>query len=227
MFARVSRRYDLLNHLLSFRRDVFWRAMAAKEAAGLSKGDTIADLCTGTGDLALALHQAAPAARLLAFDFTPEMLALGQAKASARGAEQIHFYLADALALPLQSNSAALACVAFGIRNVADWRGALREMARVVRPGGKIVILEFTQPRGIFFGRLYQFYFHRILPLLARLFSSRSEDAYRYLPRSVRAFAGPEELCACMREFGLADVQAKPLTFGIVHLCRGTKKICQ
>ncbi|HEY3322222.1 MAG TPA: ubiquinone/menaquinone biosynthesis methyltransferase [Planctomycetota bacterium] len=223
MFARVARRYDLLNHLLSLGLDIRWRKLAAREARGLGEGDLIADLCAGTGDLALAMHDAAPQAWVLATDFTPEMASLGLEKIARKKIANVSFALADALALPLRDESAALACVAFGIRNVVSLRSGLQEMIRVVRPGGKVVVLEFTRPTGWFFGPLYMFYFRRILPLLGRVIAKTAGDAYRYLPQSVQAFAGPEEMSALMRELGLRDIRAVSLSFGAVHLYVGIK----
>jgi demethylmenaquinone methyltransferase/2-methoxy-6-polyprenyl-1,4-benzoquinol methylase len=234
MFARVARRYDLLNHLLSLGQDIRWRRAAAREVAGLvAEGEAaghgaatavLADLCAGTGDLALAFRTAAPKARVVALDFTPEMLCLGPRKAAQAGLGGICFALGDALRVPLRDASVAAAGVAFGIRNVADLDAALREMSRIVRPGGKVLILEFTRPRGRFFGPLYLFYFRRVLPLLGRVISRTSGDAYRYLPRSVSAFAGPEGMAERMRAAGLSGVRAVPLTCGVVHLYVGVRK---
>ncbi|MCY3023537.1 MAG: class I SAM-dependent methyltransferase, partial [Planctomycetota bacterium] len=192
-----------------------------------------------TGDLALAFYRAAPHLPVIALDFAPEMLALGRAKAaamnipspllpaedgSASTAETgIAFCLADALALPLRDNSVAVASVAFGLRNVADLDGGLKEMVRVVRPGGKVLVLEFTRPAGWLFGPLYMFYIRHIVPLLGRLLSAAAGDAYRYLPQSVQAFAGPEEIRARMAAAGLRSVRATALTFGVVHLYVGMK----
>ena len=226
MFARVARRYDLLNHLLSFGQDIRWREVAAREVAGAGEGggrEVLADLCAGTGDLALAFQAVAPKARVVALDFTPEMLCLGPRKAAKAALGGICFALGDALRVPLRDASVAAAGVAFGIRNVADLDAALREMSRIVRPGGKVLILEFTRPRGRFFGPLYLFYFRRVLPLLGRAISWTSGDAYRYLPQSVSAFAGPEEMAERMRAAGLSDVRATPLTCGVVHLYVGLK----
>jgi demethylmenaquinone methyltransferase / 2-methoxy-6-polyprenyl-1,4-benzoquinol methylase len=223
MFARVARRYDLLNHLLSFGRVRAWRRAAAREAAGLGAGDVLADLCTGTGDLALALSRVAPEASVIALDFTPEMLRYGAEKAARRRCARVSFALGDALALPLSDNCAALASVAFGIRNVADLSGALREMARVVRPGGKVLILEFTRPASRVFGPLYMCYFRHALPIIGRIMAAAAGDAYRYLPQSVQAFAGSEEMTARMRAAGLAEVRAIPHTCGIVHMYVGIK----
>lgn len=223
MFSRVSRRYDFLNHFLSLGLDIHWRRVAAREAAGLGRTDTIADLCTGTGDLAFALNRSAPESPILALDFTPEMVAFGPQKAARKSVSKITFGIGDTLSLPLRDESVALASVAFGIRNVADLRRGLSEMARVVRPGGKVVVLEFTKPSGHVFGPLYMFYFRHILPLLGRVIAATAGDAYRYLPQSVQAFAGPEEMSAHLRERGLVNVRAAALTFGTVHLYVGQK----
>jgi demethylmenaquinone methyltransferase / 2-methoxy-6-polyprenyl-1,4-benzoquinol methylase len=223
MFSRVSRRYDFLNHFLSLGLDITWRNFAAREAIGLGEGDVLADLCTGTGDLAFALHKKAPAARIVALDFTPQMVEYGPQKAARKRVSAITFGIGDSLALPLADNSVAIASVAFGIRNVADLDGGLREMARVVRPGGKVLVLEFTKPGGWFFGPLYMFYFRNILPLFGRLIAATAGDAYRYLPQSVQAFAGPDEMSEKMRAHGLKNVRAVPLTFGTVHLYVGVK----
>ncbi len=224
MFSRVSARYDFLNHFLSMGLDIFWRRRAAREVAGLGAGDTLADLCTGTGDLAFALHAAAPKARVIALDFTYEMVAYGPKKAARKKVTGIEFGIGDSLALPLKDNSAAAASVAFGIRNVADLNLGLSEMVRVVRPGGKVLVLEFTKPKGFLFGPLYMFYFRHILPLIGRLIAATAGDAYKYLPQSVQAFAGPEEMSERMTALGLTNVRAISMTFGTVHLYVGVKR---
>jgi demethylmenaquinone methyltransferase/2-methoxy-6-polyprenyl-1,4-benzoquinol methylase len=223
MFARVARRYDFLNHFLSMGLDILWRKRAAREARGLGANDSIADLCTGTGDLAFALNKMAPLSRVVALDFTYEMVAYGPKKAARKNVSSIAFGVGDSLALPLKDNSVALASVAFGIRNVADLNLGLSEMVRIVRPGGKVVVLEFTKPRGFLFGPLYMFYFRQILPLLGRLIAVTAGDAYKYLPQSVQAFAGPEEMSERMRGLGIVDVRAISMTFGTVHLYVGGK----
>lgn len=224
MFARVARRYDFLNHFLSLGLDIRWRKRAAKELVGLSAADAVADLCTGTGDLAFAFKRAAPESKVIAIDFTPEMVAYGPKKAERKRVSGVSFAIGDALHIPLRDGSVAAAGVAFGIRNVGDLDAGLRELARVVRPGGKVLVLEFTKPGGWFFGPLYMFYFRWILPLLGRAISWTAGDAYRYLPQSVQAFAGPEEMSEKMRAAGLSDVRAEALTFGTVHLYVGVKQ---
>jgi demethylmenaquinone methyltransferase/2-methoxy-6-polyprenyl-1,4-benzoquinol methylase len=224
MFSRVARRYDFLNHFLSMGLDIHWRNVCAREVRGLGRADTLADLCTGTGDLALALKKSAPDAAVIALDFTPQMAAFGPPKAARKKMTRVTFGIGDSLALPLQDNSVAAASVAFGIRNVADLDRGLNEMARIVRPGGKVLVLEFTKPPGRIFGPLYMFYFRRVLPAFGRFIAAAAGDAYKYLPQSVQAFAGPEEMTARLRALGLTDVRAVSMTFGVVHLYIGVKK---
>ncbi len=222
MFSRVARRYDFLNHLLSLGLDFTWRRRLAKELDGLGASDWLADVCAGTGDVAFAAKKRVPGLNVLALDFTPEMVAYGPEKARRKKVDGIAFGIGDTLRIPLRDGASAAASVAFGIRNVGHLESGLREMARVVRPGGKVLILEFTRPKGIF-GLLYMFYLNRILPLIARLIAVAAGDAYRYLPQSIQAFAGPEEMAERMRAVGLKEVQAVGLTFGTVHLYIGKK----
>lgn len=223
MFSRVARRYDFLNHFLSLGLDIHWRAVAAREVKHLTAADTIADLCTGTGDLAIMLKKAAPESRVVALDFTPQMVAFGPPKAARKKLTNITFGIGDSLSLPLRDNSVAAASVGFGIRNVSDLDRGLREMIRVVRPGGKVLVLEFTKPSGRVFGPAYMFYFRHVLPMFGRLIAATAGDAYKYLPQSVQAFAGPEEMTGRMRALGLTDVRAVAMTFGVVHLYVGVK----
>lgn len=227
MFARVAPRYDVLNHLLSLGQDFYWRRAAARELGGLEAQAPIADVCAGTGDLSFAFLNAAPTARVAALDFTPEMLRLGVVKARHRAARferkggSLLFARGDTLHLPLRDRSCAVVGAAFGVRNLTDLDAGLREMFRILRPGGKALILEFTQPQGRFFGPLYLFYFRRILPLLGRAVARGSGDAYTYLPSSVAAFAGPQEMAERMQAAGFTPVRSRVLTFGTVHLYVG------
>jgi demethylmenaquinone methyltransferase/2-methoxy-6-polyprenyl-1,4-benzoquinol methylase len=224
MFSRVAQRYDFLNHFLSLGLDIHWRNVCAREVRGLGAGDTLADLCTGTGDLALTLKKNAPQAAVIALDFTPQMAAFGPPKAARKKFDRVTFGIGDSLSLPLRDNSVAAASVAFGIRNVANLERGLSEMARVVRPGGKLLVLEFTKPPGRVFGPLYMFYFRHVLPFFGRLIAATAGDAYRYLPQSVQAFAGPDEMTSRLRALDLVDVRAVSMTFGVVHLYVGVKK---
>ncbi len=214
MFARIARRYDLLNRLLSGGVDRRWRRALVRRLGDL-RGQTLVDSCCGTGDLSLALERAG--ARVLGVDFTPEMLARARRKGSGRSAR---FVVGDALALPLGDGRADAAAIAFGIRNVADRACGLRELMRVVRPGGAVVVLEFSLPRGRLTGALYRFYFTRILPRLGGWISGDA-DAYRYLPATVLAWPSPAELQAEMERIGLEQCGFELLTGGVACLSFG------
>jgi demethylmenaquinone methyltransferase/2-methoxy-6-polyprenyl-1,4-benzoquinol methylase len=225
MFGQVAPRYDLLNHLLSLNIDKYWRWRTTRLVPPL--GDApILDLCTGTGDLALAYHRAAAGrVPIVGADFCHEMLVRAIEKTRRRGAaDRIRYLEADAQQLPLPSNHFQIATVAFGLRNVADTDRGLAELVRVLRPGGRVAILEFSQPRHWLFGRLYRFYFTHILPRIGQAISRSADNAYRYLPASVQEFPNGEALAERLREHGLSDVRFYPFTFGIATLYVGTKR---
>ena len=214
MFARIAPRYDLLNHLLSAGVDRRWRSVLVRRLGDLH-GRLAIDCCCGTGDLALALSRAG--ASVVGVDFTPQMLARARPKRSARPPL---FVAGDALALPLRDGRADAAAIAFGIRNVADRLGGLRELKRVVRPGGTVIVLEFSLPRGKLRSALYRGYFTRVLPRIGGWISGDA-PAYRYLPDTVLAWPGPEELQAEMGSIGLEDCGFQLLTGGIACLSWG------
>lgn len=214
MFARIARRYDLLNHLLSAGVDRRWRAQLVGQLGDL-RGRVLLDSCCGTGDLAFALEHAG--ARVLGVDFTPEMLVHARRKGAGRAAR---FVAGDALRLPLGDASVDAAAIAFGIRNVADRRAGVREMMRVVRPGGTVILLEFSPPPGGPMGALYRSYFTRVLPRLGGWISGAA-DAYRYLPDTVLAWPAPAELRAEMEALGLEHCGYRRLTAGIACLSWG------
>jgi demethylmenaquinone methyltransferase/2-methoxy-6-polyprenyl-1,4-benzoquinol methylase len=221
MFGRVAHRYDLANHLLSFNIDRLWRRHTVRSVRHiLNRPDArTLDICCGTGDLALALERSS-AAPVIASDFCRPMLTAAQAKI-ARGHARVALFEGDALSLPLADGSLDLITVAFGFRNLANYQAGLREMRRVLKPGGVAAILEFSRPPNPLFAAAYQFYSRRILPLIGGALSG-SRDAYLYLPESVRKFPGPEELAWQMREAGFAEVRFEYLTGGIVALHLGT-----
>jgi demethylmenaquinone methyltransferase/2-methoxy-6-polyprenyl-1,4-benzoquinol methylase len=224
MFGHIAPSYDLLNHLLSLNIDHYWRWKTTRLVP--PRGDApILDLCTGTGDLALAYDRAAGGrVPILAADFCHEMLTRAQSKTQHRkAAQRIRYLEADAQRLPFPDNSFQITTVAFGLRNVTDTDRGLSEMVRVTRPSGRVAILEFSQPRGWLFGRLYRFYFQRILPLIGQTISRSKENAYRYLPASVLDFPDGEALAERLRRHGLTDVRWHPLTFGVATLYVGTK----
>jgi demethylmenaquinone methyltransferase/2-methoxy-6-polyprenyl-1,4-benzoquinol methylase len=217
MFDRIAPRYDLLNRAMTAGLDGRWR-QAAAAAADLAAGDRALDCCTGTGDLALALaDRVTTAGEVVGVDFSPRMVALARDKAARRGAPA-RFAVADALDLPFPDDEFDAATVAFGIRNVADLDRGLAEMARVVRPGGRVVVLEITTPARL--RRFYGVWFDRVVPWLGRLLG-RDGAAYSYLPASVRRFPEPPLLAARMAAAGLREVRWRPLAAGIVALHHG------
>jgi len=222
MFASIVGRYDLLNRLLSLRRDVYWRRVAV--ALGqIPRGGDVLDLCAGTGDVALEIVRQGSGARVIAVDNCEPMLIRGLHKAKrANAADQVRFAVAPAEELPFADATFDRAFVAFGVRNIADRRRGLREMARVLKPDGRAIILEFSTPSSPLFGPLYRFYSHRILPWIGGLLSG-NRAAYEYLPASVDGFPSPEGLQALMEDAGFIDVSVVHLTFRIVTVHQGRK----
>jgi demethylmenaquinone methyltransferase/2-methoxy-6-polyprenyl-1,4-benzoquinol methylase len=219
MFDAIAPRYDLLNHLLSAGIDKRWRKRAIASLR-LTGRETLIDVCTGTADIAL---EATGAARVVGVDFAGAMLALGLKKvAAANQSRRIRLVRGDAMRLPACDRSADAATVAFGIRNVQRPAVACAEMARVLRAGGRLAILEFGVPRIPGISALYLWYFRRVLPLIGRMISGHT-GAYSYLPASVGTFPPPSEFISILRQAGFAEVRAVPLTFGIVYLYTGVK----
>jgi len=224
MFGHIAPSYDFLNHLLSLNVDHWWRRKTT-QLVPPEGGAPILDLCTGTGDLALAYDRAAGGqAPIVGADFCPEMLRLAEQKASRlKASGRIRFVEADAQHLPFANDEFQITTVAFGLRNVTDTDRGIAEMVRVTRPGGKVAILEFSQPRGPMFGRLYRFYFRYVLPLVGQVISRSRDNAYRYLPASVLEFPDGDALAERLRRHGLIDVHFHPLTLGIATLYVGAK----
>ena len=217
MFARIAGRYDLLNRVLSAGIDQRWRRAAvsvAERVTGGVRGRTVVDVCCGTGDLSLAFADAG--AHVLAVDFTPEMLAVARQKRVSAAATPL-FAQGDAMRLPFPDARADVASVAFGIRNVEDRARGLAELARVVRPGGLVLVLEFTTPPGAVLGRLYKLYFTQLLPRVGRLVSG-DDSAYSYLPRTVLAWPSPAVFQDEFEAAGLVDCGHRRLTRGIACL---------
>jgi demethylmenaquinone methyltransferase / 2-methoxy-6-polyprenyl-1,4-benzoquinol methylase len=225
MFGAIAPRYDLLNHLLSMNIDKYWRWRTTRIVPP-KPHEPILDLCTGTGDLALAYDRAAKGlAPITGADFCHEMLTRATEKARRCGAaERVRFLEADAQKLPFPDDQFQITTVAFGLRNVTDTDRGISEMVRVTRPGGKVAILEFSQPKHWFFGRMYRWYFRYILPFVGQAISRSKDQAYRYLPASVMEFPDGEALAERLRTHGLTDVSWCPFTFGIATLYVGTKR---
>jgi demethylmenaquinone methyltransferase/2-methoxy-6-polyprenyl-1,4-benzoquinol methylase len=221
MFDAIAPRYDLLNRLLSAGIDRRWR-MRAIDALALTGRETVIDVCAGTADVALEARAprrgSARAGRVVAVDFAGAMLSLGLEKVRAAGeARAIALVRGDAMQLPVADASADAVTIAFGIRNVQTASRACAEMARVLKPGGRLAILEFGVPRVPGLGGLYRWYFKAVLPRVGRLISGHNA-AYSYLPASVGTFTPPEEFARMLEEAGFTAVEADPLTIGIVYL---------
>jgi demethylmenaquinone methyltransferase/2-methoxy-6-polyprenyl-1,4-benzoquinol methylase len=227
MFTQIAPRYDLLNHVLSLEMDRLWRARTAKLLQPiLDRADArILDLCCGTGDLAFALSRRAKG-RVWGADFAHSMLVRARAKAIEESAgnntRTIPFVESDALRLPFQDESFDLVTAAFGFRNLANYQAGLIEIRRVLRPGGTIAILEFTEPGAGWFGNLYRWYFRSVLPRLGGLISG-DKAAYRYLPKSVARFFQPEEFTELIAKNGFQGIAARVWTGGTVALHTGRK----
>lgn len=219
MFDAIAARYDFLNHLLSAGFDRHWRTRAIRSLR-LTGRETLVDVCTGTADVALAAVSAEPpAARVVGIDFSAEMLRLGAGKVRGR---RIGLARGDAARLPLADASVDAATVAFGIRNVERPERGVAEMHRVLRPGGRIAILEFSIPASAVVRACYLPYFHYVLPRIGRLVSGHG-SAYTYLPASVDSFIPPLVMLELLRGSGFRDATAIPLTFGIVTLYTAAK----
>jgi demethylmenaquinone methyltransferase/2-methoxy-6-polyprenyl-1,4-benzoquinol methylase len=225
MFAQIAPRYDLLNHLLSLQLDRLWRARTARLLQSiLVRPDAIVlDLCCGTGDLALALAHAGEA-RIIGADFAHPMLVRAKEKAAAQARQAnknapspMPFFEADALCLPFANASFDLVTTAFGFRNLANYEAGLREVQRVLKPGGVIAILEFTEPPEGLWGDFYRWYFCNVLPKIGGLISGQ-QSAYTYLPKSVARFFRPSELAALLSTVGYQSVDYRVWTLGTVAL---------
>ncbi|MCC7146490.1 MAG: bifunctional demethylmenaquinone methyltransferase/2-methoxy-6-polyprenyl-1,4-benzoquinol methylase UbiE [Phycisphaeraceae bacterium] len=238
MFAAIARSYDLNNRVHSLGRDQAWRR-AAVRAADMKGQEVVLDVACGTGDLALAFERAlgtgaSSKGRVIGLDFTPPMLELAVKKiprgggAADRGrsgaGERLAFGAGDAMRLPLADASVDVVSIAFGIRNVVQPETAVREFARVLRPGGRLIVLEFSLPTNRFLRWLYQGYFNHVLPWTASLIAWDWTGAYRYLPRSVSTFISREAMSDMMAQAGFAQISTQPLTLGIAVVYRGVKR---
>jgi len=223
MFDRIARRYDLVNRLLSFGQDIIWR----KKLAGLlpeRQSQHVLDLATGTADVLLSLVKHSPNIKSgLGLDMSEKMLAIGQSKISRVGlSSKLSFLRGDANSIPCVDNSFDVTTMAFGIRNVTDVRKSLSEMYRVLSPGGKVLILEFSLPPNKLIRSLHLFYLRYLLPTIGGIVSG-DKDAYRYLNSTIKSFPYGEEFLRLMSGTGFENSKAHPLTFGVATIYEGQK----
>ena len=216
MFDGIAESYDRLNRIISLGVDQGWRRRTV-DAMQLAKGHRVLDLATGTADLALMIADRHPGVEVVGVDPSHNMLAIGREKVrQQQRADRVRLDAGDAQELPFADDSFDACCIAFGIRNVPDRPRALREMGRVVRPGGRIAILELSEPRNGLIGPLARFHVHEVVPRLGAMLSGAQE--YRYLQKSIAAFPPPEAFAEVMGEAGLLVESVQPLTFGVCCL---------
>lgn len=222
MFDNIAPKYDLLNHTLSVNIDRIWRRRVVNEVRR-AKPRRILDVATGTGDLAIAMARRIRDVQVLGVDLSEQMLVVAHRKVEARGLDnRIVLDRGDAEHLAVADASVDVATVAFGVRNFGDLAAGLRELARTIKPGGKVVILEFSRPRNRAFRALYEFYSYKILPRIGGLVS-RDKRAYEYLPASVGEFPAPEVFLKMMGEAGFSKCRARSQSFGIAQIYIGEK----
>ncbi|WP_300720897.1 bifunctional demethylmenaquinone methyltransferase/2-methoxy-6-polyprenyl-1,4-benzoquinol methylase UbiE [uncultured Alistipes sp.] len=222
MFDRIAPRYDLLNHTLSFNIDRLWRRRVVR-LVRRHGARRILDLATGTGDLAIELARRIPGSQVLGIDLSEQMLERARRKVTERGLDaRVRLEEGDAEHLRVETASVDALTVAFGVRNFGDLEAGLHEMARTIKPGGVAVILEFSEPKGALFGRLYRFYSGWLLPRIGGAVS-KDRKAYEYLPASVEAFPEPEAFMELMRRAGFHNCRARSQSFGIARIYTGER----
>ena len=222
MFDGIARRYDLLNHLLSLGVDRGWRRRVVR-AVRAERPRSVLDMATGTADLAIMLAKSCPGARVVGVDLSERMLAVGRVKVERESlSERIELVQGDAESAAYGREAFDAATVAFGVRNFGDLDAGLREMARTIKPGGKVVVLEFSRPRNRLFRALYEFYTYKILPRIGGMVS-KDKRAYEYLPASVGEFPAPKEFMAMMERAGFRECRARSQSFGIAQIYTGQK----
>lgn len=213
-FARIADRYVLTNHVLSLGTDILWRKTVARMVRRW-KPARLLDVATGTGDLALEIQDYCPETEVTGSDFCPEMLAY----AGQRGLPRT--IVADALAMPFDDASFDVVTVAFGLRNMADYPAAIREMRRVLKPGGHLLVLDFSLPENIL-RKPYRWYLHKVLPKLAG-WITRQKDAYEYLGGSIETFPSGKTMCELLEANGFKDGEVRPLSFGVASIYTAEK----
>ncbi len=225
MFDKIAPKYDFLNRTLSMHRDVYWRKETVSSLNLSDKKDAkILDVACGTGDVSIeAVRQLGKKVDVTGLDFSENMLVLGNEKIKKAGISNIHFMAGNALSLPFEDNHFDALTIAFGIRNIADRKGALQEFLRCLKKGGRLGVLELSTPEDRFFKALYMFYFQKVLPSIGGLFS-KNLSAYQYLPESVINFPDSENFGNIIESAGFSDISWKKMTFGIVTLYTAVKK---
>lgn len=222
MFNNISGTYDFLNHFLSLGIDMIWRKMAIRELTA-SKPSTILDVATGTGDFAFEAIRILKPAKIIGVDISEGMLGIADEKIRKRGLQDVfEIRLGDSEKLLFDNDTFDAVTVAFGVRNFEDLEKGLCDMLRVLKPGGKVVILEFSKPKVFPVKQAYNFYFKYITPTIGKLFSKDS-SAYTYLPESVEAFPDGKDFVSLMQKVGFKDTKHRPLTFGICSIYTGLK----
>ncbi|MCD4733259.1 ubiquinone/menaquinone biosynthesis methyltransferase [bacterium] len=218
-FSNIANRYDSLNSLLSFGLDRYWRWQTVRELRSAPPGEFL-DLCGGTMPLALALTRRYPKRQVVCLDFCAEMLHAGLKKPEIASSQRLLPLCGDAQELPFADDGFAGITVGFGVRNLSDLHRGIREMRRILRPGGRLVILEFSRPDNPFFKPLYGFYKNLLLPVIAGVLSG-DREAYAYLASSIEGFLPQNKLLRVLTECGFAGVKARPLSLGIVTVYTG------
>ncbi|MEV5028405.1 demethylmenaquinone methyltransferase [Paenibacillus sp. LPE1-1-1.1] len=223
VFERIAPKYDLMNDLISFRRHKAWRKVTMKKM-NVQEGQTALDLCCGTCDWTIALADASKNGKIVGLDFSQNMLDVGAVKINKLGLDkQITLVQGNAMNLPFEDHSFDFVTIGFGLRNVPDYLQVLREMRRVVKPGGQVVCLEVSKPTWQPFKAMYNLYFERILPVMGKVVA-KSFQEYKWLPESLKMFPGRQQLAELFEEAGLEQVKAYPLTGGVAALHMGTKE---
>lgn len=222
VFEKIYDRYDFMNSVISFRRHRAWRRSVMKKMQ-VQPGDTALDVCCGTGDWSFSLAKAVgPKGQVTGLDFSKNMLSVAEKKNTEKSIDQLSFTWGNAMELPFEDNSFDFVTIGFGLRNVPDYLQVLKEMYRVVKPGGKVVCLETSQPTMFGFKQVYYFYFKRIMPVLGKLLA-KSYDEYSWLQESAKDFPGKKELRALFQQAGLTNVKIKTYTGGVAAMHMGEK----
>ncbi len=219
IFNNITPQYDRMNRIMSGRRDVYWRGFLVSRLP--NDAQKVLDVATGTADVAIEMARRRPEVEVTGLDFVQKMLDIGLEKVIRKGLQdRIKFINGDAMNLPFPDDSFDAATIAFGMRNIPDRKGAIKEMMRVVRPGGKVLVLEMTFPRNLKMRRFFDWYLNRVIPLLGSLITGNL-SAYKYLSDSIHNFIHPDELKKIFEDVGLKNVRAFPLTLGITYLHEG------